>query len=84
MNDEKFQKFLNQYKEDLKQNWLEEEKYKWEAVKTFNANWEIESNNFKDMLQKSLSGAEKLLIAESSSESAYDKILEIAEKNLKN
>ena len=37
------------------------EKYKWEAVKCFQNNWEINAPNFAEMLRNSLSKTENLL-----------------------
>lgn len=38
-------------------NWWECEKYRWQAVKTFQDNWDEDAEDFASMLEKSLSGA---------------------------
>ena len=58
----KFDDILSQYKINLKtSNWFDKEKYKWEAVKCFQDNWNINSSNFYDMLHKSLDKTANLL-----------------------
>ena len=51
---------LTQYKENFPSHW-EEEKYKWEAIKCFQDNWDINAQDFPAMLSKSLSKTENLL-----------------------
>ena len=53
---------LTQYKENFPSHW-EEEKYKWEAIKCFQDNWDINAQDFPAMLSKSLSKTENLLAA---------------------
>lgn len=53
---------LSQYKENFPSHW-EEEKYKWEAIKCFQDNWDINAQDFPAMLSKSLSKTENLLAA---------------------
>ena len=53
---------LAQYKENFPSHW-EEEKYKWEAIKCFQDNWDINAQDFPAMLSKSLSKTENLLAA---------------------
>lgn len=55
------QKVLAQYKKDFVPKHWDEEKYKWEAVKCFQDNWDIKAANFKDMLSRSLSKTNNLL-----------------------
>lgn len=53
---------LTQYKENFPSHW-EEEKYKWEAIKCFQDNWDVNAQDFPAMLSKSLSKTENLLAA---------------------
>ena len=49
---------------DYKKNFetrFKNEKYKWEAVQCFQANWEINADNFPEMLAKALSRTGNLL-----------------------
>ncbi len=55
------QKVLEQYKRDFVLTKWEDEKYKWEAVKCFQDNWDVEADDFADMLTKSLSKTYNLL-----------------------
>ena len=56
---------LTQYKENFPSHW-EEEKYKWEAIKCFQDNWDINAQGFPAMLSKSLSKTENLLASRNS------------------
>jgi len=44
-----FERALIAYKEEIKQGWLKSELYKWEAVKHFQDNWDINAADFKEM-----------------------------------
>lgn len=52
---------LRQYKKDFVATHWNEEKYKWEAVKCFQDNWDIHATDFEDMLSQSLSKTSNLL-----------------------
>lgn len=52
---------LGQYKKDFVATHWNEEKYKWEAVKCFQDNWDIHAADFEDMLSQSLSKTSNLL-----------------------
>jgi len=57
---ERFQFALENYKKDFP-TWWQDEKYKWEAVKCFQDNWNISTNNFEGMLRRALSKTYNLL-----------------------
>lgn len=52
---------LRQYKKDFVATHWSEEKYKWEAVKCFQDNWDIHAADFEGMLSQSLSKTSNLL-----------------------
>jgi len=52
---------LVQYKKDFLPKHWEDEKYKWEAVKFFQDNWDVKEEDFADMLSRSLSKTYNLL-----------------------
>ena len=52
---------LVQYKKDFLPKHWKDEKYKWEAVKCFQDNWDINAKDFADMLSRSLSKTYNLL-----------------------
>ena len=52
---------LVSYKRDFAQKWWPEEKYKWQAVKCFQLNWDVNASDFAGMLKKSLSATGNLL-----------------------
>jgi hypothetical protein len=60
MNIAKVQTFITQYKQNFNRVSIEE-LYKWKAVKCFQDNWDIESNDFVTMLEKSFSQTKNLL-----------------------
>lgn len=60
-DDALFQKYLVQYKKDLTTGHWDAESYKWKAVKQFQENWDIGSQDFKDMLERSLEASSNLL-----------------------
>ncbi len=51
---------LEMYKRDFIPHW-ENEKFKWEAVKTFQDNWDINAGDFAEMLKQSISKTDELL-----------------------
>ena len=53
MNKSIIDKEIENYKQLILSNWLEEQ-YKWEALKNFQENWDIEAADFKEMYDKSL------------------------------
>ncbi len=52
---------LVQYKKDFLPKHWKDEKYKWEAVKCFQDNWDVKAEDFADMLSRSLSKTYNLL-----------------------
>ncbi len=57
----RLQDVLVAYKEHFAPTWWEDERYKWEAIKTFQDNWKIDANDFAGMLERALSGTKNLL-----------------------
>lgn len=60
INTEKLKQLIEAYKADFSEH-FEGERYKWEAVKCFQDNWNIEADDFAGMLKKSLSKTKNLL-----------------------
>ena len=61
INTEKLKQVIEAYKADFSE-YFDEESYKWEAVKCFQDNWNIDySTDFADMLKKSLAKTDNLL-----------------------
>lgn len=50
INLEKFAPILNGYKAYLPSHW-EDERYKWEAIRHFQAHWDLDADNFGDMFK---------------------------------
>ena len=51
------------YKNDFIQMQWPNEKYKWEAVKCFQDNWDVNAADFADMLTRSLAKTYNLLVS---------------------
>lgn len=52
---------LVEYKKSFVQEQWPNEKYKWEAVKCFQDNWDVNADDFSDMLKRSLAKTSNLL-----------------------
>lgn len=59
-DDERFAEWLRAYKRDLPGFWSEE-RYKWEAVKTFQDHFDINAEDLRGMLEVSLADCDNLL-----------------------
>lgn len=57
----RLQDALAQYKQDFASKHWGDEKYKWEAVKCFQDNWDVNASDFADMLMRSLAKTHNLL-----------------------
>lgn len=59
----RFQDALAKYKQDfVSSNW-DKEKYKWEAIKCFQDNWDVNAEDFAGMLKRSLAKTYNLLLS---------------------
>lgn len=56
-----FVKYINEYKEVFFSRRWKKQKYKWEAVKSFQQIWDAEASDFLDMLRRSLETASQVL-----------------------
>jgi len=61
INTEKLNEILVVYKSDFVDKTWSEEKYKWQAVKQFQDNWDINASDFSSMFAKATEKAENLL-----------------------
>ena len=60
-NQTRLQEALTAYKKDFVAKQWKNEKYKWEAVKWFQDNWDIDATDFAEMLERSLEKTSNLL-----------------------
>ena len=60
-NEGKFDSIIAEYKKQFIQSQWPKEKFKWEAVKCFQDNWNISTDNFTEMLINSLAKTGNLL-----------------------
>lgn len=77
INKERLQEVLATYKQNFVGQWWDGEKYKWEAIKGFQDNWDINAPDFADMLDRSLKKTRNLL--DSGQYFARKMIIEIAQ-----
>lgn len=70
---ERYEEWIARYKETFDkplkgsgETWWQGERYKWVAVKHFQANWNIDSPNLAEMLESALSKTENLLTSANS------------------
>ena len=62
-NRERLKEAVAEYKKCFVQKWWPDEKYKWEMVKCFQVNWDVNADDFAAMLAKSLVKAAAILNA---------------------
>lgn len=74
-----FKKYLEEYKLALKGDRWEKENYKWFNIKHFNDNWDIDAENFKEMLSISLGKLGNLI--QSGGKYSLERILLFAENS---
>lgn len=60
-NEDKLDSIITEYKKQFIQSQWPKEKFKWEAVKCFQDNWDISADNFTEMLINSLAKTGNLL-----------------------
>ena len=58
---DRLHRILIEYKNVFESEWWPKEKYKWEAVKCFKDNWDINDEDFAGMLRKALAKTSNLL-----------------------
>ena len=61
IDNSKLQDVLSCYKKDFVQKQWPDEKFKWEAVKHFQDNWDVNAPDFSEMLTRSLEKTYNLL-----------------------
>ncbi|HBN00383.1 MAG TPA: hypothetical protein DD384_04025 [Firmicutes bacterium] len=61
INKDKFIELLAQFREEFKGNHWNQERYKWEAIKCFQDNWDIQAENFEEMFMKATEKTANLL-----------------------
>ncbi len=61
INKDKFTELLTQFKKEFKGDHWDKERYKWEAVKCFQDNWNIQADNFGAMFLKATEKTANLL-----------------------
>ncbi len=61
INEQVFADALQCYKKDFVNGWWQDEKYKWEVVKCFQDNWNLDDSNFYEMLKRSFAKTYNLL-----------------------
>ena len=60
INIDKLNSIISGYKKYFPEHW-KDERYKWEAIKHFQDNWDIDAEDFADMLKQALAKTDNLL-----------------------
>ena len=68
---------LVQYKQNFVSKLWGEEKYKWEAVKWFQDNWDVNAPDFAEMLNRSLDKTYNLLASANNFHACFDVVTRI-------
>lgn len=61
LNKDKLNSALVKYKSGFMPQWWREERFKWQAIKCFQDNWDIDAPDFAEMLDRSLAKTSNLL-----------------------
>ena len=78
-NEGKFDSIITEYKKQFIQSQWAKEKFKWEAVKCFQDNWDVDAINFTEMLKNSLAKTGNLLASKNNF--PKDTIISFSERN---
>ena len=78
-NEGKFDSVITEYKKQFIQSQWAKEKFKWEAVKCFQDNWDVDAINFTEMLKNSLAKTGNLLASKNNF--PKDTIISFSERN---
>ena len=78
-NEGKFDSIIAEYKKQFIQSQWPKEKFKWEAVKCFQDNWDVDAINFTEMLKNSLAKTGNLLASKNNF--PKDTIISFSERN---
>lgn len=78
-NEDKFNSIITEYKKQFIQSQWLKEKFKWEAVKCFQDNWDVDAINFTEMLKNSLAKTGNLLASKNNF--PKDTIISFSERN---
>ena len=78
-NEDKLNSIIAEYKKQFIQSQWPKEKFKWEAVKCFQDNWDISTDNFTEMLKNSLAKTKNLLASKNNFPA--DTIISFSEHN---
>ena len=61
INNKKLKEILLDYKRDLNGTWWDNEQFKWQALKCFQDNWDIEAEDFGEMMDRAFKNVGGLL-----------------------
>ena len=78
-NEDKLDSIITEYKKQFIQSQWPKEKFKWEAVKCFQDNWDVDAINFTEMLKNSLAKTGNLLASKNNF--PKDTIISFSERN---
>lgn len=60
----KYQNYFTNHKGENGESYWEEEKFKWRGIKTFQDNWDLDTQNLSDMIKRSLYGVSHMMVSQ--------------------
>lgn len=59
-----YQNYFTNHKGENGESYWEEEEFKWRGIKTFQDNWDLDAQNFSDMIKRSLRGVSHMMVSQ--------------------
>lgn len=60
----KYQNYFTNHKGENGESYWEEEEFKWRGIKTFQDNWDLDTQNLSDMIKRSLYGVSHMMVSQ--------------------
>lgn len=62
--DKEYQNYFTNHKGENGESYWEEEEFKWRGIKTFQDNWDLDTQNLSDMIKRSLYGVSHMMVSQ--------------------
>ena len=59
-----YQNYFTNHKGENGESYWEEEEFKWRGIKTFQDNWDLDTQNLSDMIKRSLYGVSHMMVSQ--------------------
>lgn len=60
----KYQNYFTNHKGENGESYWKEEEFKWRGIKTFQDNWDLDTQNLSDMIKRSLYGVSHMMVSQ--------------------